>query len=95
MEADFIADWNRYWKDVEADIQITLGIEPVEGDEQHVVMRMPFKPEIGQATGSSPRGPWFSSPMWQPPGYARCTFAAAARKTRFRSQSSSARTATG
>ena len=49
--ADFLADWNDYWADVDADIRLTLGIEPVEIDEEHVVMRMPFAPEISQATG--------------------------------------------
>ena len=42
---------DRFWADVDADIRITLGIEHVEGDEEHVVMTMPFKPEISQATG--------------------------------------------
>ena len=36
---------------MDADIRITLGIEHVEGDEEHVIMAMPFKPEISQSTG--------------------------------------------
>jgi 1,4-dihydroxy-2-naphthoyl-CoA hydrolase len=50
--ADFSsADWDRFWGDVDGAIRITLGIEHVEGDEEHVVLTMPFKPEISQATG--------------------------------------------
>jgi uncharacterized protein (TIGR00369 family) len=49
--ADFFSEWDRFWACIDADIRITLGIEPVEGDEEHVVMTMPFKPEISQATG--------------------------------------------
>lgn len=48
---DLLADWDEYWAGIDADIRITLGIEPVEIDEQRVVMRMPFRPEISQATG--------------------------------------------
>ena len=51
MDADAVAEWNHSWAGVEADIWITLGIEPVTADRDGVVMKMPFKPEIGQATG--------------------------------------------
>ena len=48
---DFLADWREYWAGVDADIRMALGVEPVEINEQHVMMRMPFRREISQATG--------------------------------------------
>ena len=53
MHTGALAEWNRNWAGVEADIWITLGIEPVAADKDQVIMKMPFKPEIGQATGLS------------------------------------------
>lgn len=47
----FIVEWHDYWSGIDADIRITLGIEPVEIDADHTLMRMPFAPEIAQATG--------------------------------------------
>ena len=49
--SEFLEEWRDFWSGIDADIRITLGIEPVEIDEGHVVMRMPFKSEISQATG--------------------------------------------
>jgi hypothetical protein len=53
--ADPIAEWNEYWKKIDADIRFTLGVELVEVDDRQVVMRMPFKPDISEATGCSQR----------------------------------------
>ena len=49
--ADHLADWRDYWAETAADIRFTLGVEPETITDDQVVMRMPFKPEIGQATG--------------------------------------------
>ncbi len=51
MSADPVAEWQSFWAEIDADMAITLGIELVSGDATEVVMRMPFKPEISQATG--------------------------------------------
>jgi 1,4-dihydroxy-2-naphthoyl-CoA hydrolase len=51
MDADAVAEWNRSWAGVKADIWMTLGIEPVAASKDQVVMKMPFKQEISQATG--------------------------------------------
>lgn len=49
--ADRIAEWNQDWEKIEAGIRFTLGVEPAEIDDRHVVMRMPSKPDMSQATG--------------------------------------------
>ena len=47
----FIDQWRESWKDVAADMAVTLGIEPVSASDSHVELAMPFRPEIGQRTG--------------------------------------------
>lgn len=50
---EFVAEWERGWAQVSADIALTLGIEPVRADDEagEVVLSMPFKPQIAQVTG--------------------------------------------
>jgi uncharacterized protein (TIGR00369 family) len=48
---DALADWKHFWSGIEADMRITLGIDLVAADEREVIMKMPYKPEISQATG--------------------------------------------
>jgi uncharacterized protein (TIGR00369 family) len=47
----FIDRWNERLQSSQQDMAITLGIEAVSASEEHVEMAMPFRPEIGQATG--------------------------------------------
>ena len=50
-DPNFVSYWHETWKDVAADIAVTLGIEPVSGSDMHVELAMQFRPEIGQRTG--------------------------------------------
>jgi uncharacterized protein (TIGR00369 family) len=50
-DASFIDDWNEGWKNVQADMALTLGIEPISASDTHVEMAMPYRPEIAQRTG--------------------------------------------
>ena len=47
----FVAWWREGWQHVEADIALTLGVEPVAAQDDWVLLAMPFRPEIGQFTG--------------------------------------------
>ena len=50
-DPSFINQWRESWKDVAADMAVTLGTEPVSASDTHVELAMPFRPEIGQRTG--------------------------------------------
>jgi acyl-coenzyme A thioesterase PaaI-like protein len=47
----FVREWVARRIGWGTDISITLGIEPIAGDLDHVVMSLAFTPEVGQATG--------------------------------------------
>lgn len=48
---DLLGEWNKFWAGKDVDIRTTLGVEPVDADDDHVTLALPFRPEIGQATG--------------------------------------------
>jgi uncharacterized protein (TIGR00369 family) len=50
-DPEFANYWRDLWSKVEADIALTLGIEPISASDSHVELAMPFRPEIGQFTG--------------------------------------------
>lgn len=43
--------WREQWSQVEADITLTLGVEPVSASDVHVELAMDFRPEIAQMAG--------------------------------------------
>ena len=50
-DPNFVSQWQERMQLMQADMAVTLGIEAVSASDTHVEMAMPFRPEIGQATG--------------------------------------------
>jgi uncharacterized protein (TIGR00369 family) len=49
-DQDFVGRWNRFCTGRE-DIAVTLGISPVSGDHESVVLRLELRPAISQPAG--------------------------------------------
>lgn len=48
---DLDEEWAGFWTDKPVEIGMTLGVEPVDADDDHVALALPFRPEVSQATG--------------------------------------------
>lgn len=49
-DPDFHRQWADFYEDVE-DVAVSLGLEPVSADDQHVHLKMALKPSIRQIAG--------------------------------------------
>jgi uncharacterized protein (TIGR00369 family) len=47
----FLDDWADFYEAIPQDIALTLGLRPVRGDDESVVLRMPHSPSVGQPMG--------------------------------------------
>lgn len=49
-DPDFHRQWADFYEDVD-DVAVSLGLEPVSADDEHVHLRMPLRPPIRQIAG--------------------------------------------
>lgn len=44
-------EWDRFWAGKDLDIRTTLGVVPIDADDDQVTLALPFRAEVGQSTG--------------------------------------------
>ena len=51
FDDEWYEDWKRGLEDSGGNIILALGLRPLEANEHHVVMEMPYGPNVRQGTG--------------------------------------------